>query len=254
MVLLGSQNDDTTLADDPCMLACTGNGEVSDRPPKWRHLGGSLKFGAKSEPELTHLSDDDLVAYMVKARDTGHDDELRTATGLLVWSRHPQQLGLVRQKVRNEQDAEDITQIVMEQALKARFDGKHAGQFFSMLNVIRKRRVADYFERQRREPDSAGPLPDGSDPLTGISDGDDFAAGVDLEMVSEAVLGEFSVRDRMVIRHRVDGHPAKKVAEMVAASGVEGSDGLTSINCDTIYSRFRKRLRAVLESEKRSQG
>jgi RNA polymerase sigma factor (sigma-70 family) len=213
-----------------------------------------LKFRSKNESELRNLDDDELVDYMVKARDRGHDAEVRLAAWILVGGRYRQILALVRQKVRDYHDAEDITQTVIEQAVKARFDGIHTGQFFSMVVTIRKRRVADYLEKKARQPALESPEPDGSDPYSGLSTGDDFEAGVDLTLLCEDLLDECSERDRMVIQLRIQGHAAKEVAEAVSASGVDGSDGLTSLNCDTIYSRFRKKLRLTLEHDGRASA
>jgi RNA polymerase sigma factor (sigma-70 family) len=183
---------------------------------------------------------------MVKARDTGHDADVELAAWILVGGRYKQILALVRQKVRDYHDAEDITQTVIEQAVKARFDGIHTGQFFSMVMTIRKRRVADYLERKSRQPNLQSPVPDDSQPPVPALD-DDFEAEVDLALLCKDLLDDCSPRDRMVIQLRIDGHAAKEVADLVTASGVDGSEGLTSVNCDTIYSRFRKRLRRTLD-------
>ncbi len=83
--------------------------------------GERLKFRAKSEHELSELSDDDLVAYLVAARDAGRDAEVGTATGMLMFRRYRQIHSAVRIKVRDRMDAEDIVQQVMEDTLKAAF-------------------------------------------------------------------------------------------------------------------------------------
>jgi RNA polymerase sigma factor (sigma-70 family) len=213
-----------------------------------------LKFRSKNESELQNLDDDDLVAYMVKARDTGHDADVRLAAWILVGGRYKQILALVRQKVRDYHDAEDITQTVIEQAVKARFDGVHTGEFFSLVVTIRKRRVADYLEKKAREPALETSGEDGSDSYATLSSSDDFEAEIDLALLCQDLLDEYSERDRMVIQLRIAGDPAKEVAEAVIASGVDGCEGLTSVNCDTIYSRFRKKLALAIEAAGRGSG
>jgi DNA-directed RNA polymerase specialized sigma24 family protein len=205
-----------------------------------------LKFRSKSESELKQLNDDDLVAYMVKARDTGHDDQVAISVCMLLDKRQKKEIAELAIKVGNFHDAEDIWHQIMENALKAKFRGVYTGEFFSLVKKIRRARIADFFEKKRKSPDLIAPNDDGSNPLDGYSGNDEFEGGVDLSMIVEDLLAGLSERDRMIAELRMKNIPAKEVAETVSRSGLDGSEGLTSINCDTIYSRFKKSLRATL--------
>jgi RNA polymerase sigma factor (sigma-70 family) len=207
-----------------------------------------LKFRKKSESELSHLDDDDLVAHMVKARNAGDDDEVRLAVQMLLFRRQDREIAMLALKTDNYQDAEDIWSAVMEGALKARFRGQHAGQFFSMVKQIRHARLVDYYARKRNAPQLVGPREDGSDPLDDLGGPTDIDSAVELQSVVDGILEELNERDRMVVSLRMEGRPAKEVAERTAASGLDGAEEMSAVNCDTIFSRFRKALAEALES------
>jgi len=216
--------------------------------------GERLKFRAKNEHELAKLSDDDLVAYLVAARDAGPDLQVRCAAGILVFRRYRNLLNFIRVRVRSEEDAEDLVAIVIEQTIRAGFKGHHAGEFFEMMKTIRGRRLADYYEGLKRQPDVDQGQPDGPTPLDGATDDDDFVAGVNSRMVMEGVLADYSERDRMVVEMRMDGFSAKETAAEVAASGVEGGGGMTPANVDQIFSRFKKKMAKALSEERGDSG
>jgi DNA-directed RNA polymerase specialized sigma24 family protein len=206
-----------------------------------------LTFRKKSESQLNTLSDDELVAYLVAARDSGHDDEVRLATSILVFGRWDQQLALVLTKIDSYEDAEDITGVVMMQTIEAAFDGTHTGQFFSLMNVIRKARIADYYAKKERTPDQ------------GHGDDDElieklFADGsledeVTTRMLLDQILEGESERDRYIVGKRIEGHPSNEVAEMVNSRGKSGDGEMTGTNVDQIFSRFRKKARSFFFPE-----
>ena len=225
------------------------NREVSDWPPSRRHFGGSLKFRPKDDHELENLSDDDLVAYLVEARDAGFDEEVVRGTGFLIVPRYGKQLGLIQKRVRSREDAEDILGEVIADMLRAAFRGQYTGEFFSLFFVIRDRRIADYYKKAEREPESAFESDDGEDLIERLVSTGDFTDESEAWMVVEEVLAAHSRRDCTVIRMRIDGHPAKQVAESLNGSGEGANAGMTPANVDQIYARFKNRLRPELFPE-----
>lgn len=207
--------------------------------------GERLKFRAKSEYELSQLSDDNLVAYLVAARDAGQVGTVRLAAGMLVWRRYDVLVALVRAKVDDDQDIEDIVQQILEDTMKAAFKGEHTGEFFSLMKTIQERRVADFYAKKSRTPKQVGSYDDGSSPLDRITDDDDLIAGSIAEAALDKVLDEYSGRDRIVITMKMDGHRAREIAERVAQSGVESGAGMSPANVDQIFSRFRKDFKAA---------
>ncbi len=115
-----------------------------------------------------------------------------------------------------------------------------------MMNTIRARRVADYFERRKSAPKQVQSRVDGSNPWEDVEDEDDWTEVIELDLTLEEVLAKYSERDRMVIRLRIDGFPSKEVAARVGESGIPGAEGLTSVNVDKVFSRFREGSRQLL--------
>ncbi|MEX0620764.1 MAG: sigma-70 family RNA polymerase sigma factor [Solirubrobacterales bacterium] len=208
-----------------------------------------MKFRQKNDHELENLSDDELVAYLVEARDAGFDKEVIRGTGFLIFPRYDQQLAFIRKKVRRREDAEDILGEVIADMLKAAFRGQYTGEFFSLFFVIRDRRIADYYKKSERGPEAAFESGDESDLIGQLVSTGDFTDESEVWMVIEDVLSAHSERDTLVIRQRIDGHPARQVAESVNESGNGGNPGMTPANVDQIYARFKHRLRPELFPE-----
>lgn len=204
-----------------------------------------MKFRRKDDHELQNLSDDDLVAYVVEARNAGLDEEVRKGVGILVFRRYDQQLAFIEKKVRQPEDAEDILSEVITDMLKAAFKGDYTGEFFSLFFVIRDRRIADFYKKGEREPEFEHP-PDDGDLIDILVETGDFTDESEVRMFVDDVLSGYSERDCLVIRKRIDGHPAKEVALSVNESGDDGGKSMTPANVDQIYARFKHRLRPEL--------
>lgn len=205
-----------------------------------------MKFRKKDDYELQNLSDDDLVAYVVDARNAGREEEFRAGIAILVFRRYNQQLAFIQKKVKQREDAEDILGEVIADMMKAAFRGEHTGEFFSLFFLIRDRRIADFYKRAEREPELQGPQDDDGDLIDILVETGDFADESEVRLVLEDVLSEYSERDRLVIRKRIDSYPAKEVAEIVNQSGISGNQAMTPANVDQIYARFKHRLRPEL--------
>lgn len=205
-----------------------------------------MGFRPKDENELAILSDDDLVAYLVAARDAGQDEEVRRATGVLVFGRYSQQLGLIRKKVRSPQDAEDILGEVILDMLNAVFRGIHTGEFFSLFFRIRDRRIADFYKKAEREPDSETERSDGPDLIQELLGMEEFSGESEVRMLIDDCLSQHSERDQAVIRMRIDGYASKEVAERINRGNLGGEKKMTPANVDQIFARFKHRLRPEL--------
>jgi len=205
-----------------------------------------LKFRKKDEDELQHLSDDDLVAYVVEARNAGFDSEVSAATGILVFRRYDQQLAFVQKKVRHREDAEDILGEIIADMLRTAFRGEYTGEFFSLFFVIRDRRIADFYKKAEREPEIESPSGDDRDLIETLVETGDFTDEADVRMLLEDALSGYSDRDSMVISLRIDNHPAKAVAAKINGSGIGGDTAMTPGNVDQIYARFKHKLRPEL--------
>ncbi len=208
--------------------------------------GERLSFRPKDERQLEQLSDDQLVAYIVGARDGGYDDEVRTATSILVFRRYRQQLAFIRKKVRSPEDAEDILGDVILDMLNAAFRGTFTGEFFSLFFIIRDRRIADHYKKIEGEPEAATSNPDGPDLIEELLGSEEFTDESEVRMLIEQCLSQYPDRDRAIIAMRIEGFPSREVAETVNRQRIGGETKMSPANVDQIFARFKHRLRPEL--------
>ncbi len=205
-----------------------------------------MSFRPKDERQLEQLSDEQLVEYLVEARDAGYDEAVRTATSILVFRRYRQQLAIIRKKVKSLQDAEDILGDVILDMLSAAFRGNFTGEFFSLYFTIRNRRIADYYKKIGREPVSVDPRPDGPDLIEELLGSEEFTSESEVRMLIHESLSGESGRNREIIRMRIEGLPSRDVAEEVNQRQIGGETQMSPANVDQIFARFKHRLRPEL--------
>src|SRR5215217_2256979 len=113
-------------------------------------------FRPLAEHDLERLDDDAVIGYMRAAGEAGHGSA-GLALAILVHGYR----GTVRRRVVMKvppQDADDVTDEILEKAIVSAFDGSSGGQFGSWMNTITVRAIADY---HRRGPGRLG----GTEPL-----------------------------------------------------------------------------------------
>lgn len=160
----------------------------------------------------------------------------RLALARLVWGHWGTILARARLRIPRD-DAEDVAALVLEGAIRSAFDGESVGQFRSWLNTIVDRRVADYHRRPRLETTH---IPEGEDEW-GEEPAIDFEGDtIDTTRAIDAALAELSDDHRRVVEAYVlRGGPARDAADEVG--------GMSEANVHQIGSRFRRRLRELLE-------
>ncbi len=209
-----------------------------------------MNFRPKNEHELDPLSDEQLIAEIVAARNAGDNDAARAALGVLAFRRYDDVRRRILLKVPLE-DADDVASEVFISALKSAFDGTSVGEFVNWLQTITKRRVADYHRGRPDEPDL--PLAEeGGDEKDAWGEhlaDDDFADAVDTEAVIEQALSDLSKPHRAVVELYVfEGLSAKETADQVnMSSNDELAKPMTNANVHQIAKRFREHLRRLLE-------
>jgi RNA polymerase sigma factor (sigma-70 family) len=194
-------------------------------------------FLPKTDTELDAFPDDELIAYVRRARAAREDAEARTALQILVYGHWANVERRVKLKVP-EQYVEDVAGEVLVSAIKSAFDGRSVGEFITWLNTITKRRIADFY---RRGVHRTVPLDD--------EDG----VPIQLEAISQD--GAVEVRDaidRVLGRLSADH---QRVVEIVifedqpAAAAMAEVDGLSENNAHQIVRRFRTALKDELEAK-----
>lgn len=198
-----------------------------------------LPFHARPEAELTRLSDEDLIAYLRAAHAAGATDAARTALQLLVfgyWTHVSFRLG----RKLPAHTVEDVTGDVIVRAIQSAFSGHSVGEFRSWLNTITDRAVADLYRTRSRRPEEA-PLERDEDEGRSIEPAAPDGRGhVEVQAVIEDLLAEMRPDHRRVTELVVfEDRPASAVAGDV--------EGMSTDNVYQVVSRFRRRLRELLE-------
>jgi len=144
--------------------------------------------------------------------------------------------GFVGYRVRDRQEAEDLTQQTFERALRAwpRYDPARASES-TWLIAIARNLVIDHFRRRRDVPveDPGGASRDPADPSG------DPAANLGVSPELEAALGRLSARDREIIALRFGGDlKGQEIADLL---------DLSLANVQQILSRALRHLRKELE-------
>ena len=147
--------------------------------------------------------------------------------------------GFFAYRMRNRADAEDLTQLTFERALKSwsRYDASRAG-VATWLLVIARNLLIDHVRADRssrREP--LDELDGGHPALADAGDAPDLGVEPDLERA----LASLGTREREIIALRFGGElTGPEIAE---------ATGLTLANVQQILSRSLRRMRAVIEEQ-----
>lgn len=198
-------------------------------------------FRELTELELAELSDEELIDYIRAARAAGRGDAVTLALRVLVFG----YLEIIERRVALKVPPQDVSEVAaqaMESALKSAFDEESVGQFRSWLNTITSRRIADY-HRDREDDPYLVQLPnehEGDDEVWGEIAGREYeGVRLDAERAIQTAYGELKAEHQAIIDAYVFAdRPAAEVAEEL---------GTSEANVHQVASRFRKRLRELLD-------
>jgi RNA polymerase sigma-70 factor, ECF subfamily len=146
--------------------------------------------------------------------------------------------GFLGYRVRSREEAEDLTQLTFERALRAwrRFDPERASVRTWLLAIARNLLI-DHYRRDRTSEQV--PVPEGDDPAASAGLGAVGEPDLGISPELDRALGKLGKRDREVIALRFGGDlTGPEIAEMT---------GLSLANVQQILSRSMRRLRAELE-------
>ena len=205
-------------------------------------------FRRLSDLELAALSDEQILEYVVVARERGEVADATRALQILVWG----YLDIMRVRVALKvprHDVQDVADAALVRAVGAAlrpgaFVGGSIGEFRSWAHTVVDRQVVDYWRKQERSIDETA-LPDeheGEDDVpraVGVSHDDTTA--VDVQAVIDQARGELNDDHR----HAVDLHVFEGRSAREAAKAVR--NGMTESNVHQIATRFRRRMRELLD-------
>ena len=211
------------------------------------------RFDRLNDTQLNDLSDEEILAYINKARDAGEAEAATLGLQVLVFGYMDSIRMWVGRKVPREQ-VDDLAHVAMLSAIVSTLDGRTIGEFRSWLYTIVKFRIADHYRKGRLEEEPLFEEGDEHAPtVPGVEDG---MSAIDLDAaIEEAMEGLDDVKRRVVEIAILDDQPAKRTAEMVNAEFDGHLDPpMSGDNVHQIACRFRKRLRTILAEAEQAGG
>ena len=203
-------------------------------------------FRRLSDSELQRLTDDELIDYIRGARARGMPDQVDRAVAILAWGYMPTIRNRVRLRIP-DQEVEEVAWDVLEGALKSAFDGGSTVEFRGWIRIIIRNKVADYWRRHGKDARHV-PLPEDherDEDVWGVTPAVEGSTPglIDLEAAIEQAYEELERDDhRQVIDEALFAdRPSGEVAAEI--------EGMTAANVDQIKSRFRRRVRELLEAD-----
>lgn len=201
---------------------------------------------------LDGLSDEELVAYVVAAREAGYPEAGKRAADMIAFRIQPLIEARVAAKVGRD-DREDVVMETLLSFMRSAFDGKVIDSVRAFAATIAKRRIADHYRQLERHPDQV-PLSSenldqegvwGAEPTTA-----DETAVLGIEDVIRRVLERRNGNHRRIIElygPEVMGGGDLTGAEVVEAMAAEG-ESVSISNVQQVWHRFKVELAKELQT------
>ncbi|MEJ7784894.1 MAG: sigma factor-like helix-turn-helix DNA-binding protein [Solirubrobacteraceae bacterium] len=220
------------------------------RPPP-----SSRPFVPRTDAELSELPDDELVAYVARAKKSKAEEHARTAMFLLLYRHEKRMRGKVRARLpaflshHSETIEEWVLANVWESALKLPLKGDSPGEWTNWWKQVVTRQVVSFWrskqgqalEKEIEWPDQRAGGDEGSngeDTVGADFDIDALALSLDYRAAIGTALDTLSEKHRAIVQ---EAYLADRPSKDVGAEFDETYD-----NVDQIKKRFRDALRAEL--------
>jgi len=209
-----------------------------------------------SNSELSRLSDEDLIARVVAARNAGDRDAGTQAIGILAFQYYDLVYGRVAVKVPKDQ-IDDVVGEILISAMKSSFDGRSLGEFHNWLQTITQRRIADITVKNKKLRERETDLPaehQGEDSQVpdqlGVEGGQEEA---ELMVVVDSCLAATpeALHRRVIelygpVEMGFNGLSARDTANMVNEEFGSNPKEMTETNVHKIYQRFKDSVKSAL--------
>ena len=200
-------------------------------------------FRELGEHELAALTDDELITYIRGARADRRRPAATLALQILVFGYWDTLVARAGFKLAVSA-AEDVAATALESAVKSAFDGESIGEFRSWMHTILARKIAEYYRSREGKPKLVPLISEnaGDEEVWGEEPSVDAPDGtlVDLRRAVEQAYSELGPNHQAVVDLYV-------FAEYSAGEAAHET-GESENNVHQIGSRFRKRLKAILEA------
>lgn len=208
---------------------------------------------------LSALSDEELIARVVAARNAGDRDAGTQAIGILAYQYFDLVHGRVALKVPPDQ-VDDVVAEILISAMKSSFDGRSLGEFHNWLQTITRRRIADVTvkNRKRREREGLLPAEHQSDESQmpddlGVEGGQEEAELMAVIDSCMAAVPEAHHRRVIELYGPVEmgfaGLSARDTARMVNQEHGSNPKEMSEANVHKIYQRFKDAVMHALEMD-----
>lgn len=210
-----------------------------------------MEFREKKDYELDRLSDEELIAYLVRARRAGDDHAANTALAVFAHRHFDDLVASALLKLESRDDAEDVAGQTIADVIRTAFQGEVVAEAMGLLYRILRRRIADFYRAREGKP-LAEPLPEDLDDEErkrgDVAIEPDATGRVDLLDVIENLFAARSPAHCMVIDDFVfDGYNGQETAARVNNAFGELDPPMTEANVHQIAKRFRTELRGELD-------
>ncbi len=199
-------------------------------------------FRELSEQELALLTDDDLIAYIRGSRSAGRAPAVRLALQMLVFGYWDTLVARAGLKLPRDA-AEDMASTALESAIKSAFDGESVGEFRSWMHTILARKISEHYRSREGKPRLVPLISENPEESWGDEPSvePDEGALVDLRAAVVRAYDELPAKHQTVID--------LYVLSQYSASEAAAQTGEGENNVHQIGSRFRRRVRALLDED-----
>lgn len=210
----------------------------------------ALMFNERHDYELDGFSDEELIAYVVEAREAGNLDAARLGLSIFAWRRFDNLMLKALAKLPSQQDAEDVAMQAIEGVFKGAFRGQAVGEAVVFMRTILERRIADFWRRRKETEPLPEEVDDEERKRRDVAITESESGAVDAQDAIDRVRGALSPPHRKVIDDYVtEGYDAEETAERVNEAFPDLDPPMSAQNVHKIASRYRKDLRRELEAD-----
>lgn len=211
-------------------------------------------FRELNDAQLAKLSDEELVAHIVRARAAGRADAARLAAQILAFKHQDRVYGWFHNSLESAGavEYEELAAITIRDAIRwaESFAGTTDKEFRAAVFRIARRRRVDFLRRKRIETTSFAWAGSEDAEEREFGSGDPQAAIEYASAFNQAFEELRKDSHKLVVLLNMHGFSHREIAEKVTSHfGDTDDDPMSENNVSKILSRFNKRLDELLQDD-----